>query len=157
MAKPTRAPQSCRCFFITSSTWERRALFRSEPMAKLFLQVLFHYRGEGKFLLHQFVLMPDHFHLLITPDSKLSLERAVQFVKGGYSFRANKELGFRGEIWQRGFADHLIREAEDFEKHRSYIRDNPVIRGLVSRAEEYPYSSAHPGFELDLPPIGLRG
>jgi putative transposase len=157
MAKPARAPQSYRCFFITSSTWERRRLFQSEPMAKLFLQVLFHYRRERKFLLHEFVLMQDHFHLLITPDSTLSLERAVQFVKGGYSFRASKELGFNGEIWQRGFADHLIRDAQDFQKHRSYIRDNPVVRGLVNRAEEYPYSSAHPGFELDLPAMGLKG
>jgi len=107
-------------------------------MAKLFLQVLFHYRSEGKFLLHEFVLMPDHFHLLITPHSNLSLERAVQFVKGGYSFRASKELGFKGEIWQRGFADHLIRDAQDFEKHKSYIRNNPVIRRLTSSAEEYP-------------------
>jgi putative transposase len=157
MAKPTRASQPCRCFFVTSSTWERRRLFQSEPMAKLFLEVLFHYRGEAKFLLHEFVLMPDHFHLLLTPDSTLSLERAVQLVKGGYSFRANKELGFKGEIWQRGFTDHLIRDNQDLEKHRSYIRNNPVMRGLVSRAEEYAYCSAWPAFELDLPPIGLRG
>jgi putative transposase len=126
-------------------------------MAKLFLQVLFHYRGGGKFLLHEFVLTPDHFHLLITPDSTTTLERAIQLVKGGYSFRASKELGFKGEIWQRGFTDHLIRDTQDLEKHRSYIRNNSVIRGLVGRAEEYPYCSARPGFELDLPPIDLRG
>lgn len=157
MAKPTRAPQSSRCFFVTSSTWERRALFHSEAMAGLFLKLLFHYRGEGKYLLHDFVLMPDHFHLLITPDSKVSLERAIQLVKGGYSFRASKELGFKGDIWQRGFTDHLIRDAQDQEKHRGYIRNNPVIRGLASRAEEYPYCSAHPRFELDSPPPALRG
>ena len=157
MAKPTRTPQSCRCFFVTSSTWERRVLFHSEPMARLFLHVLFHYRDQGKFLLHEFVLMRDHFHLLITPDSIITLERTVQLVKGGYSFRAGKELGFKGEIWQRGFADHLIRTGQDFGEHRSYIRNNPVTRGLVRRAEEYPHCSACPGFELDLPPVGLRG
>lgn len=157
MAKPSRYPQLPRCFFATSSTWERRRLFQSEPMAALFLRVLFHYRSEGKFLLHELVLMPDHFHLLITPNSEITLERAVQLVKGGYSFRVSKELGFKGEIWQRGFTDHLIRDVQDLEKHRSYIRNNPVVRGLASRAEEYPYCSAHPGFELDLPPIGLRG
>jgi len=37
-------------------------------MAKLFLEVLLHYRQQGKYLLHEFVLMPDHFHLLITPS-----------------------------------------------------------------------------------------
>ncbi len=146
MAKPLRAPQSCRCFFVTSFTWGRRHLFQSELMAKLFMQVLFHYHGEGKFLLHEFVLMPDHFHLLITPDSTIALERAVQFLKGAYSFRARKELGFKGEIWQRGFTDHLIRDTHDLEGHREYIRNNPVVRGIVKRLEEYAYSSAHPGF-----------
>ena len=47
-------------YFVTAQTWERRALFRSEKMAKLFLEVLHPYRSEKKYLLHEFVLMPDH-------------------------------------------------------------------------------------------------
>lgn len=84
---------SQRTFFVTSSTWGRRSVFRSERMAKLFIEVLYHYRSQGKYLLHEFVLMPDHFHLLITVSANLSIERAVQFVKGGFSFRVKRELG----------------------------------------------------------------
>jgi putative transposase len=54
-------------------------------MADLFVQVLLSYREQHKYLLHEFVLMPDHFHLLITPT--LTLERALQLIKGGFSFR----------------------------------------------------------------------
>ena len=48
-------------YFVTAQTWERRALFRSEKMAKLFLEVLHPYRSEKKYLLHEFVLMPITF------------------------------------------------------------------------------------------------
>ena len=157
MAKPSRHPQLPRCFFVTSSTWEGRALFQSEQMAKLFVEVLFHYRNEHHYLLHEFVVLPDHFHLLITLDSAVTVERAIQLVKGGYSFRAGKELGFKGEVWQRGFTDHRIRDGHDFETHRKYIHENPVKKGLARSPEKYPYGSAYGGFELDLPPPNLRG
>jgi len=62
-------------------------------MRLLFLDVLFHYWQQQKYLLHDFVVMPDHFHLLITPI--VTLERAMQLIKGGFSFRAKRELGFR--------------------------------------------------------------
>jgi REP element-mobilizing transposase RayT len=61
------------------------------------------YREQRKYLLHEFVVMPDHFHLLITPIE--TLERALQLIKGSFSFRAKKELGFVGEIWQKSFYD----------------------------------------------------
>jgi len=57
-------------------------------MARLFVEVLFHYRDHKNYLLHEFVLMPDHFHLLVSPT--LSLERSLQLIKGGFSYRAKK-------------------------------------------------------------------
>ena len=68
-------------------------------MATLFLETLTGYRAQGKFFLHEFALMPDHVHLLLSPCGEITVERAVQLIKGGFSFRAGKELGFRGEIW----------------------------------------------------------
>ena len=87
--KREHATNNSQTYFVTSETWQRRALFRAEPWARLFFQTLSHYRGEA-YLLHGFVLMPDHFHLLISPLT--SLEKAIQLVKGGFSFRAKKEL-----------------------------------------------------------------
>jgi putative transposase len=98
--------------------------------------------------------MPDHFHVLITP--KTSLERAVQFIKGGFSFRAKKELGTKLEIWQRGFSDHRIRDVEDYVIHRKYIHNNPVKKHFCVSAERYPYSSAFSGYVLDGEPQRLK-
>jgi putative transposase len=93
--------------------------------------------------------MPDHVHLLLTPAENVTLERSMQFIKGGYSYRVRKERSRTSEIWQRGFADHRIRSEEDFQFHLEYIHKNPVEGRLIERACDYRYCSAFPGFKLD--------
>src|SRR5207237_9286189 len=105
-----------------------------------------HYRRQRKYLLHEFVLMPDHFHVLITPT--ITLERALQLIKGGFSFRARKELGFGGEIWQTSFYDRRVRDIKVYYAFREYIRFNPVKRGLVGELGDYLFSSGRPGVNL---------
>jgi putative transposase len=73
--------------------------------------------------------MPDHFHLLITPT--LTLERALQLIKGGFSFRAKRELGFGGEIWEKSFHDRRVRDWEEYCAFQQYIHLNPVKKGLA--------------------------
>jgi putative transposase len=137
MAIPTRAT-SHGTFFITTQTYNRRRLFQVEANALLFLETLQHYRTEGHYKLHAFVLMPDHIHLLLTPQV-ITLERAVQLIKGGFSRKLESKL----PIWQRGFTDRRMRDREDFITHRNYIHDNPVRAHLCQRPEDYPHSSAH--------------
>jgi putative transposase len=147
------ATSNGQTYMVTSSTWGRRTLFSREAWVKLLIDTLYHYRGSDYFL-HEFVVMSDHIHVLLTPIT--SLEKAVQFVKGGFSYRAKKELGSNPEVWQKGFSDHRIRDASDYRLHQIYIRQNPVGKNLCGRAEDYPYSSASAGFELDSFPQGLK-
>ena len=95
---------SDRTFFITTVTAARFPIFRREASAKLLMDTLVHYRDHGKFLLHEFVIMPDHVHALLTPAPEIPLERAMQFVKGGFSFR----LKSKGSAWQASFTNHRI-------------------------------------------------
>jgi putative transposase len=134
---------------VTFSTWQRHRLFVVESYARLFLKTLYGYRRRGRFELHAFVVMPEHVHLLLTPAPGVTLERSIQFIKGGYSHALGAELKRKGEVWQRGFTDHRIRDAADFEAHRGYIHENPVKRGLVVAAADYRFCSAFPGFRLD--------
>lgn len=147
--KPTRLMSPPGTYFVTSVTWQRRPLFVAEAMARLFLKTLYGYRRQSKYYLHAFVLMPEHFHLLLTPSHDLTLERTLQLIKGGYSYAAGQTFGKKIEIWERGFTDHRIRNAEDFEHHRYYINNNPVVRRLALMIGEYRYCSAFPGFKLD--------
>lgn len=127
-----------------------------EPPSRLFVETMLHYRQQGSYLVHSFVLMPDHFHVLLTPAEDVTLERAVQYIKGGSAHRIRKELSFRFPVWQRGFSDHRIRDARDFGTHVSYIEQNPVKKKLVRTVRDYAWSSASGAYEMDDVPQGLK-
>jgi len=76
----------------------------------------------------------------------------MQFIKGGFSFRMKD----RGSMWQPSFTNHRIRDWDDYERHREYIRMNPVRARLARRPEEYPYSSAAGVLRIDPVPQGLK-
>lgn len=111
-------------------------------MAALFLDVLRSAVAAQRFQIHDFVVMPDHFHVMLTLDAGTSVEKAVQLIKGGFSYRAKKELGYQGEIWQRGFSEVRITNRRSFLQHRDYIDRNPVRAGLAVEPEKYPFGSA---------------
>lgn len=153
---PTNITAGVRTFFVTSSIAGKRRLLQSDRSAKLFVDVLYHYRAQHRYRLHEFVIMPDHFHILITIGPELSIERAVQFVKGGFAFRAGKELGFKSPVWERGFSEVRVNSSEAAERIRIYVIENPVKARLVVSPAEYPYSSANPAFVVDDLPQGLK-
>ena len=103
------------------------------------MNVLQHYREQKKYLLHEFVIMPDHLHLLLMPALDISLERVLQLIKGGFSYRLGKAK--RGLVWQESFTNHRIRDEQDYQRHAEYIRMNPVSARFVDTPELYPYSS----------------
>ena len=80
MAAPHRGNTGSGTYFVTAGSFQKHSLFQSARMADLFVQVLLSYRSQHKYLLHEFVLMPDHFHLLITPT--LTLERSLPTNRG---------------------------------------------------------------------------
>jgi putative transposase len=128
MAISDRGVTGNATYFVSASCWENRSVLQADRMARLFVDVLLGYRAQQRYALHEFVAMPNHFHLLITPA--LTLERAIQLIKGGFSFRAKKELGYAGEIWQTSFHDRRVRDAVEYQRFRQYIWENPVRRGL---------------------------
>ena len=137
MAIPSRASRP-GTFFVTTATHARRRLFGVDANAQLFIETVQHYRREGRYKLHAFVVMPDHVHLILTP-LEVTLERAVGLIKGGFSHR----LASNFPVWQRGFTDHRIRDAADMEARRSYLHLNPVRARLAEAEDLYPYSSAY--------------
>ena len=112
-------------------------------MAELFIDVLRSYMKTGRFTIHDFVVMPNHVHILMTISGDVSVEKAVQLIKGGFSYRAKKELEFQGEVWQRGFSDVRVSDDRSFDEHRAYIDNNPVKSGLAAVPEDYPFGTAY--------------
>lgn len=109
----------------------------------LLIDTMRSYAKANKFVMHDFVVMPNHLHALMTIDNLTSIERAVQLIKGRFSYRVTKELGYQGEVWQPGFSEVRILDRASFLKHREYIEQNPVKAGLAEKPEDYPFGSAY--------------
>jgi putative transposase len=160
MAKPTRnsSPNkivgSARTFFATSKTSQGLPLFQTERNATLLIEVLRSYVTAGKFRLHDFVIMPDHLHLLMTVGADMTIEKAMQLIKGGFSYRLRKECGYLGEVWQRGFSEQRVADRQSFLQHREYIAGNPVRAGLVDSPEQFPYCFTYLASRKDAGPKG---
>ena len=150
VVRPSREQfrNSDQTYFVSFQTADRLPLFRHESWAVLLIRMIERYREE--FQLHDFVIMPDHVHLLITP--KGAVERSVQLIKGGFSFAAKRELGWNGRLWQAGFSDHRIRDVRDYEQHVQYIRKN--VESLKSVGHRFCGANADIG--LDAVPQWLK-
>jgi putative transposase len=117
--------------------------YLSQPaIARLVVEAL-HY-GQASlqhYTLHAFVVMANHFHLLITPQ--VALPKLLRSLKGITAKRANQILGLTGQaFWQEESYDHWVRDGKEFDRLRAYIEQNPVKAGLVKAPEHYPWSSA---------------
>jgi putative transposase len=119
-----------------------KALLQSERNAMLLIDVLRSCVATRKFRIHDFVVMPDHIHLVIEVGLGMSIERAMQLIKGRFSYRLKKECAYLGEVWQPGFSEVRIYDDESLLEHRRYIAQNPLKAGLCVSAEEYPYCFA---------------
>jgi putative transposase len=149
MAKPARNADSrntlssSRVFFVTTKTSMGQRLLQSERNATLLVDVMRSNVAARRFRVHDFVVMPDHLHLLITIGGDMTIEKAMQLIKGGFSFRLKRESQFLGEVWQRGFSETRADDTESFLGYRGYIAQNPVKAGLAASPGEYPYCYEH--------------
>lgn len=152
MAIPSRLQnERPSTFFVTTKTAEGRRLLQSERMAAMLIEVLFEQRLIGSYLLHEFVVMPNHLHVLVTAENSVS--KAVQVIKGRFAHDARERFDLRLQVWQRGFSEHAIRDARDYFIHRRYIWQNPVKAGKVVAADEFLFSSACGKYSLDDAPF----
>ena len=121
-AAPANILNPSRIFFVTTKTSMGKRLLQSERNAELLIDVLRSLVAERKFELHDFVIMPDHVHLLLTVDNEMTVEKAMQLVKGRFSHRLSHEFGYKGEVWQRGFAEVQVMNQETLKRIENISR-----------------------------------
>lgn len=136
-------------YFITTKCAENRSIFQVSQNSKILVDILFKYRHQHAYQLHEFVVMPNHLLLLLTPGDSTSLEKCIQFIKGASSHEIHKQQSHQLEIWQKSFHDWTIRDENDWQEKVQYIRMNPVRAKLVDDPKEWPNSSASGAFLLD--------
>jgi REP element-mobilizing transposase RayT len=98
---------------------------------------------EQRYLLHEWVVMPNHVHAMCWPIPNNLVSHIVKSWKQFTSLRAKRILGLQqGRFWQPESYDHWIRNDEERSRIARYIRNNPVAAGLCARPEDWRWSSA---------------
>jgi putative transposase len=143
-------------YFVTTNSFQGTFLFQVEQTAEIIIAKIMEYRDRQNYLLHDFVLMPNHLHLIVTPAPGVSLEKAMQLIKGGSSHEIHRVRGNKMEIWQAGFHESSVTSWSEYQKKRDYVQYNPVAAKLVDKAESWAYGSASGRFLLDPIPQGLK-
>ena len=86
----------------------------------------------------RYVIMADHVHLFVRGPDNFQLGPWVGILKQALE----KHIAVTGKspIWQRGFFDHVLRSDESYAQKWNYVRENPVRAGLLTNADDWPYS-----------------
>ena len=142
MSRLRRLVLSDRWFFITCRVLPRRRHLSDSEFATL-AQVIAERRAEHRFLLTAWVFLPDHWHAIFYPRHPLTISRVMEAIKDGATKRINRSRRETGTLWQPRFFDRALRTVEEYNAKVEYIHWNPVKAGLVSRPEEWPWSSVH--------------
>jgi putative transposase len=141
-------------YFVTSITKNREKIFLNHDAAKFLVVTIAYHKYVLKFLLFGYVIMPDHFHLLIQPSDEYSLSLIMKFVKGNFARKYNEfmspveggsrhlSVGYKS-VWQKEYYEYVIRGRDDFIEKLNYIHNNPIKQGLVKEQKEYEFSSYH--------------
>ena len=136
-----RYVEAAHCYFITTATYRRRPLFADPRLCRIVEGNLKFYRDRMKFLLHGYVIMPDHIHLLITPRQSGTISDIMRNFKSYAAKEMRHDLATVGPVWQRRFHDRAIRSEDQFFSALEYIHSNPVKARLVQSPACYQFSS----------------
>ena len=116
-------------------------LLSNPKVAQLIMHTLKTFDGE-RYVLHDWVVMPNHVHLVIEPRGEHSLSDILHSLKSYSATEANRALGRQGPFWQHESYDRLLRDQNEFERCLQYVQQNPVKAKLAATAEGYAYGRA---------------
>jgi putative transposase len=133
---------SDRFFFVTCRLLPRRRVLWDSEFACL-ARVIQERRHKHGFVLTAWALLPDHWHAIVFPRHPLTVSEVMEAIKVGSTKRLNRAREESGLLWQGRFFDRALRTVKEYREKVAYIHLNPVKAGLVSRAEDWPWSSVH--------------
>ena len=134
--KRIRHQQTGDFHFLTFSCYHRRSYLSPIAAMELFEDALERVRRRYRFVVAGYVVMPEHVHLLVNEPRRVLLSRAVQALKLSVSLRSAER-----PFWQAHYYDFNVSTREKFVEKLRYIHRNPVRRGLVTKPEDWKWSS----------------
>lgn len=130
-------------YFITSVTENRKQIFSNNLACELFLNILTYNKFYCDYNIYAFIIMPDHFHIIIQPTGEMNISEIMKKIKGNFSRFYNKIFNNQGKVLQKGYYDKIIRDEKHLIEIIEYIHNNPINKGIVENVDDYIYSSYH--------------
>jgi len=144
MARPLRIEYPGALYHITSRGNERKDLFFDDGDRRKFLQILQDYHDRYGILIHSYILMGNHYHLMLeTP--KGNLLKVMHGINGRYTGYLNRKYGRVGHLFQGRYRGILVEKDAYLIPLSRYVHLNPVRARMAERPEEYGWSS-YPGY-----------
>jgi putative transposase len=128
-------------YALTCCTHARQRFLAISHFAESLVGLFVEARDRGDILLHGYVIMPDHYHVVLTLAEGIAVTNLIRRIHSAFARKAKPELGITDRIWQRRFYDHVVRSYEDWYVQVSYLHGNPLRAGLVEDPVAYPWSS----------------
>jgi len=119
----------------------RQAIFASDADRRVLLSLWAEYAEKFQVAVHAYVLMSNHFHLLVTPGTEDGLPQMMQAVGRRYVRHFNDVHGRSGTLWEGRYRSTLIETERYLLACLAYIDLNPVRAGLVAAPADCPWSS----------------
>jgi putative transposase len=133
--------------FIICSCYHRQPLLGTPDRRNLFLSILEETRSKYRFVVHGYVVMPEHFHLLMTEPELGDPSVVMKVLKERYTRKLRTEgapliasFAMSGcshpnptPLWQKRFYDFNVRTEQKHVENLRYMHRNPVKRGLVDK------------------------
>ena len=138
-------------YFVTFCTKDRRKVFETDERVDCVLEEILRTCSEQQFAIPAGVFMPDHVHLLVRGlDERSEFKRCMKIARqrSAHAFRRV----FGEHLWQEGFFDHIVCDADDERQVIDYIVSNPERAGLCATISAYPHAW-WPGRPIDLPDV----
>ena len=155
MARPLRTDFQNALHHITSRGNERRNIFRDDTDRRMFLRLLGEAVKRFGWSLTAYVLMSNHFHLVVQTRKAANLSRGMHWFNTTYASWFNRRHERCGHLYQGRFKAKLVEEETYFAEVLRYVVLNPVRAGMVSRPEHYKWSSYRATAGLELAPEWL--
>jgi len=140
MARPLRLQYSGALYHITARGNERKNIYRTDEDRHVFLALLAQAIERYRLILHAYILMDNHYHLLLeTTEANLSL--AMRHLNGGYTTYFNRSHNRIGHLFQGRYKAILVEKESYLLELSRYIHLNPIRAKMKFKLDQYPWSS----------------
>lgn len=119
----------------------RQPIFADDADRRFLLALLEEGAHKFEVAVHAYVLMDNHFHLLLTPGTQEGLPQMMQAVGRRYVRYFNDRHQRSGTLWEGRYKSTLIQSERYLLACMAYIDLNPVRAGMVTQARDFPWSS----------------